>query len=211
MDTQTVLASINDYVASFATPAALTLAEDIHLFHFSRSGDWEDEAVLFVNRNGHHFRLLRTGDGRWMYAKTWQSLIDYDDWMIQASLIRQDPLELIKLCSVGPAQGKSEALSLLPREATEGRRKAVWRAHIMAISFDRATDTFTLQHPYDASLRGTFRNKPWESRDAAKWCEQEFAGYALPWTEDAWPKPEVVVSEPDFDPEVALEGLWGSF
>lgn len=168
------MAAISDYVAAFGKPEVFSLAEDTHIFHFERDGDWRNAQIVLVNRNGHHFRLVKSEVGRWTYIKTWNSLFDWDDWM-DPGFNRTDPEDLIALCGVGPQGRQSyESLSLLPKDSTQ-RRKAVWRSHILDVRFEKdAQGQWNLFSLADKDGRRSmqFTGKVWESRTAAEWCLQ---------------------------------------
>jgi hypothetical protein len=206
-------ASINAYIAGAGKPASVTLADDIHIFHFEADGNWREAALLFVNRNGHHFRVIRQADGNFLFCKTWNGMFDSLAWMTEANLRRPNAEALIKLCGSGP-QGRNaafEGLCLLPRPATTGRRKAAWRGHLIDVGFDRADDSFTLYHPYDRSLVQKFTGKPWESREAAAWCAQELAGFQMPGDQPAATAAAPAPVEDEQAIEAALAGVWGMF
>lgn len=159
------LRHIEDFVATYKQPEVVSLAEDTHVFHFEKDGDWRKARLLLVNKNGHHFRLIRDG-GAWIYVRTWNGLFEYENWMT-SGLRGHEPEELMKLCGTGP-QGKDgiELLALLPKGATE-RRCAVWREKILNVRFDVKNNRFSLYHGANAS---TFSGKIWESDTAPMWC-----------------------------------------
>lgn len=199
-----MIRQVEEHVRAFGKPEVTSIAEDTHVFHFERDGDWRNSELLLVNRNGHHFRLMKQNDGRWLFVKTWNKLLEWQDWMVEANLRRENPEELIALCGVGPQGRQSfEALSLLPREAIQGRRKAVWRHHMLDVRFNIDADTFTLIAP---DMQSTFSGKLWESKDAARWCAANLS-------------PTLVAKATALNPAVAerelleLEGsdLWGMF
>lgn len=177
MDTSVVA----QLVTERGKPNVVSLSADTHVFHFDRDGFWEDSPILFVNRNGHHFRLIEQAAGDWLFAKTWNGVFETQPWQTEANLRRPDAAKCISLCGVGP-QGKRgaqfEALSLLPRDATTGRRKAVWRQHMIDVHFDRGTDNFHLYHP-ETGERVMFTGKLWESADAAQKAAAWFADAKL--------------------------------
>lgn len=205
-------ATVGAYVAGAGKPASVTIAEDIHIFHFEADDNWHQASILFVNRNGHHFRVIRQAAGDFLFVKTWNGMFEYDDWMASAGLRRGSVEQLINLCGSGP-QGKNaafEGLCLLPRNATTGRRKAVWRSHMLDVGFDRADDSFTLHHPYDKSLVQKFQGKLWESREAASWCAQELAGFGST-VSDTAAAPAAPDPVDEKEVEAALAGVWGMF
>lgn len=159
------------YVERFAKPKVATIADDIHIFHFEQDGYWQDSPICLVNRNGNHFRIIRQGDGDWLFARTWSGLFECKDWEIGANLRRPDPLNLIQLAGSGPQSNKPDAfesLCLLPKGSTTGRRKTVWRGTVMDASFDQRGGTFMLWPGGNPSP--AFPGKLWESREAVDWC-----------------------------------------
>lgn len=210
------LATINAYVAGAGKPQVVSLGDDAHIFHFEADGDWRNAALLFVNRNGHQFRVIRQSDGRFLFCKTWNGMMDVGaPWMTEANLRRDSAEALINLCGVGP-QGRNadfESLCLLPRQASTGRRKSVWRHHMLDTGFDRADDSFTLYHPYDSTLTYKATGKPWESREAAEWCSQELVGFPAVTASAAVEKAAVHVPAGPSDKEIetALADVWGMF
>lgn len=205
------LSHIADFVSARGKPAVVSLSEDTHIFHFASNGDWEMEPLLFVNRNGHQFRLIEQPNGDYLFAKTWNGMTNVDPWMTEANLRRADPRAVINLCGVGPQgrQGKAfEQLSLLPKDCTAHRRKAVWRAFTLDVAFDRHTDAFTLFS--DNGDRQSFKGKLWESKDASDWCAKLFADAELPFEEK---KAAALVQVKQEQMAVACEDhpLWGMF
>lgn len=178
------LEAIKDVVAARGAPYATSLSDDTHIFHFDRNGFYEDSAILFVNRNGHHFRLIQQPAGDWLFASTWNGIFDTQDWQTKAQLRRADAAKLIQLCGIGPQGTRGpqfESLCLLPRDTTSGRRKASWRHKLIDVAFDRGTDTFHLIVPSangQTELRQTFNGKLWESREAVKFCAEQFGDQA---------------------------------
>jgi hypothetical protein len=164
---------IADHVAAFGRPEVVSIDDDTHIFHFERDSDWEDGNILFVNRNGHHFRLLRQTDGQWLFCKTWSGMFEHEEWMIEANLRRSDPRALIRLCGIGPQGQKQsfETLCLLPKDATQFRR-VVWRNEILEIRFEKDLAGFTVKTSGARGASGRFTGKPWESKEAATWCIQ---------------------------------------
>lgn len=174
--------AVRDFVSLRSAPAVTSVSADTHIFHFDPEGFWEDSPILLVNRNGHHFRVIPE-NGSFLFAKTWNGLFDVVPWQVEANLRRTDAKKLIDLCGIGPQgnRGKQfETLSLLPKEATLGRRKAVWRQHMMDVAFDRDNNVFTLiiKGANDSEVRQTFAGKLWESHEATKFCAEQFADQA---------------------------------
>lgn len=199
------MGKIEALVAVHNVPECVSLNPDTHIFHFERGGDWRDALVLFVNKNGHHFRLIKQVNKRWLFCKTWNGIFDTMPWMTEAKLQRDDPEELIRLCGTGP-QGKAgrETLCLLPK-GTTNRRKVVWRDKIFDIRFDMENDAFTLSIA-GIPTRSTFKGKVWESAEAARWCAHAFAPHKpAPLTPEVKQKDEEMMLE--------LEGsdVWGIF
>jgi hypothetical protein len=206
------------YIAGAGQPASVTIADDIHIFHFEADGNWRQAKLLFVNRNGHHFRVIEE-DGDFHFIKTWNGMLEFADWMMPG-LSRKDAVELIQMCGVGPQNPKGpqfEGLCLLPREATKGRRRAAWRGHLLALGFDRNNDTFTLYPSRTGAPVSSFRGKPWESREAAAWCAQTLASVPLNRENvgattfghvDPTRAPDPVAEK---ELEEALVGVWGMF
>lgn len=180
----TQLEKVTDYANQHGRPAVVSLSADTHIFHFDQQGFWEDSPILFVNRNGHQFRLIEKPAGDWLFASTWNGVFETQEWQTKANLRRPDAAKLINLCGIGP-QGKRgqqfEQLCLLPRDTTTGRRKAVYRQHLIDVAFDRDNDQFTLIIPGEngSDVRQTFQGKLWESPMATKFCAEQFAGAPL--------------------------------
>ena len=171
---------VADHVSVNGMPSVTSIADVTHIFHFERTGFWEDSPLLFVNRNGHHFRLIQQPQGDWLFAKTWNGMWETQSWQIEANLRRPDPVKVINLCGIGPQgrQGKPfETLCLLPKDATH-RRKAVYRQHMMDVMFDTARDQFTLIRR-DNNERGTFGGKLWDSKEAVDWAREVFSDVPL--------------------------------
>lgn len=169
--------AVHQLVIERGRPEVVSTSDDTHIFHFDRDGYWEDSSLLFVNRNGNHFRLIEQPNGDFLFAKTWTGMFDTKPWQIEADFRRPDPEKLMNLCGIGP-QGfhgpQFESLCLLPKEATTGRRKVVWRHRMVELSFDIKANSFTLIHP-TTGARETFTGKVWESREAAETCKLWFA------------------------------------
>jgi hypothetical protein len=202
------MAAIDTYVAQHGRPAVVSLTEDTHIFHFEQDGEWRNAPLLLVNRNGHHFRLIKQDDGKFLFCKTWNGLLTrVDDWMIEANLRRADPEELIALCGIGP-QGRQthELLSLLPKGSTH-RRAAVWRHQIYGVWFDVDNNKFRLTDPdkRDATSSPGFTGKLWESQEAAKWCLAHMSAPTL-----ARPKGPSVEDE-EIMAELEGSEMWGMF
>lgn len=202
------LADITSFVQRHGKPAVASLSEDTHIFHFDPDGYWQDSPVVLVNRNGNQFRLFRKPID-WLFAKTWAKFAECDDWHIAADLRRPDPVQLIQLAGAGPQSSRPsafESLCLLPREVTTGRRKAVWRSHIIDTGFDRANNTFTL-YPPSGGAPYIERGKLWESQAAADWCREAFAAVEAPIV-------ETKVRKAFGDEQLAAledNALWGMF
>lgn len=199
---------IATFVAARGKPSAVSLDHETHIFHFAEDGDWEECDLLFVNKNGHHFRCIRK-NGQWHQIATWNGMFEYADWMDKAKLARPTARSLIMMSSAGP-QGKQtfESLALLPKEACAERsgRKCVWRSFIAEVRFDRDTDQFTL------SLEGkreSFGGKLWESLAGARWAGVQTLGLMMP-VEVLKTRHQPVIVEDKFETADA-NPLWGSF
>jgi len=195
---------IDVHVAAYGKPEVVSLAEDTHVFHFELQ-DWREAEILFVNKNGHHFRLIKQEGGKWLFAKTWNGIFNTQDWMVEARLMHTDPEALIKLCGVGP-QGNdgTETLCLLPKGTTK-RRKAVWRATILDVRFDVDNDRFTIY--VDPTVSATFSGKLWKSSEAARWCLANLAPTHTPIAN----KPEVKAQDDKVMMELEGSSVWGMF
>jgi hypothetical protein len=198
------LQSVTDFVAQRGEPAVVSLANDIHIFHFDADDRWQDCPIVFVNRNGHHFRLIKQSKGDWLFAKTWNGLLPKNDWETGANLRRPDPEKLISLCGIGPQGTRGaqfETLCLLPQDVTTGRRRAVWRDKTVQVFFDRSTSSTTLHLP---TGRVVVPGKLWESKEAVDACAKAFAGSP----------PAVGKNEPLTEKQTAVlesSPLWGMF
>jgi hypothetical protein len=173
--------SVADFIALNGAPAVVSISDDTHIFHFERSGFWEECPLLLVNRNGHYFRLIQQPQGDFLFAKTWTAAFETKPWEVEANLRRADPAALTRLCGIGPqgTRGKPfETLSLLPRDLTTGGRKAVYRQHMMDVYFITGNDQFTLTRR-DTGERKTFAGKLWESQEASIWANETFANVPL--------------------------------
>ena len=203
-------AKIAAHVAAYFQPEVVSIAEDAHIFHFERDGRWQDAAILFVNRNGHHFRVVRDANGLCTFVKHWEGKPDFwhwEDWA-ETGLKRKDPEDLIRLCGVGP-QGRGasrETLSLLPKGTTQ-RRKAVWRGTILDVRFDMDNDRFTLFAPTQGNISGTFPGAPWSSPQAADWCKTNLSAGFVPTAS----KPDVKAADANMMLELEGSDAWGMF
>jgi hypothetical protein len=194
-------------VAERGEPFALSLAEDIHIFHFERDGAWQKGEVLLVNRNGHHFRLMRESNGKFGFYKFWNGLFATPSWQEKSPLQYADPLDCIKLCGSGP-QGKdrNETLSFLPKEATSGKRRVVWRGSILPVRFI-PNQGFRLQ--FDGQESSTFSGEAWTSTEAARWC---LANVNSPVTPFIPANPATLCTEDTAAlEELEANGIWGMF
>jgi hypothetical protein len=197
--------------AILLAPEVVSLDHQTHIFHFSRSRDWKESALLYVNRNGHHFRVINRPNprGDWLFAKTWNADNSGDPfgcepWMIESSLRRSDPEELIKLCGVGP-QGRNssmESLGLLPRPVAASPRLAVYRDKTFPVRIYQGGNRFSISTtPGD---RAEFHGKLWESQEAVRWCAERIGSTLQVATEER-------------DKEACLVGVledsefWGAF
>lgn len=201
---------VTQLVAERGRPEVVSLSEDTHVFHFDRGGFWEESPILFVNRNGHHFRVIEQTAGDFLFAKTWNGMFDTVSWQIEAQLRRPDPAKLINLCGIGPQGrrgGTFESLCLLPRDATAGRRKACWRQHLIDVHFERGTDTFSLLRPGTDDEWARFEGKLWESTGAEKQAREWLGDQEVKITAPAKRGPLTQ------DQSAALEAnpLWGMF
>lgn len=185
-------------------PNVVSLADHTHVFHFEDLKDWRDGLLLFVNRNGHHFRLSRSGRGtKWGALKTWSDLFGHQDWM-KSSLRDENPERLIGLHGIGP-QGKNnfEELTLFPKNVIQ-RRKLCFRDKVIPVRFINP-DSFILQWE-DGVQSLTFRGKPWACREASAWCLEMYERSPV---RGSTP----VDAQEERELEVALEGsdMWGMF
>lgn len=167
-------ATVAAHVAAFGQPDAITLDDETHVFHFAHGRDWRESPILFVNRNGNQFRLIEETDGRWALLKTWNTIWDGADTWQDPKLRRDTPMEVLKLSGIGP-QGKDtfEALSLLPKGTTSGRRRAAYRGHLLQVGFDVDANQFHVTALIDGLPKASprFNGKLWESKEAAAWCK----------------------------------------
>lgn len=185
-------------------PNVVSLADDTHVFHFEDQKDWRDGLLLFVNRNGNHFRLWRSRPGeKWKHLKTWNGLFDHQRWMGTA-LKDENPERLIALCGAGP-QGMNnfEELTLFPKNVIQ-RRKLCFRDKIVPVRFV-SPDAFRLQWE-DGTESTIFTGKPWASREASAWCREMYERSPVRGSVQ-------VDQQEERELEVALEGsdMWGMF
>lgn len=163
-------AHVGAHVAAYSKPNVVSLADDIHIFHFEDGEKWRQAPILLVNRNGHSFRAVKSSGGQYQFVKHWEGKPDFLHWeeWAETPLKRACPEALIRLAGTGP-QGKTphEMLTLLPKTTTN-RRKAVWRDKILDVRFDMDLNRFTISEGFAQSA--TFSGKLWESREAAAWC-----------------------------------------
>jgi len=167
---------IEDFVRANGQPNVTSLDDVTHLFHFDKD-DWRNSPLIFVNRNGNHMRIIEDSAGSRKLAKTWTGMMNVDDWHKVSGPRFDDPEKTLNLISVGPGIGKRETLSFLPKEACVGRRRAVFRQHILKVFFSEGLNSFRLQgDPIDDGKHvtlpqsGNFTGKLWESQDAVQWC-----------------------------------------
>jgi len=203
-------ARIAAHVAAYFQPEVVSIADDAHIFHFERDERWQDANILFVNRNGHQFRVVRESSGFYTFVKHWEGKPDFwhwEDWQ-ETGLKRKNPEELIRLCGVGP-QGRNasrELLTLLPKGTTQ-RRKAAWRGTILDIRFDQADNKFTLFAPTAGNKSATFSGAPWQSHEAADWCKANLSDSFVPTAM----KPEVKAKDDNLMMELEGSDMWGMF
>lgn len=200
-------AHIDAHVAAFGKPEVVSLADDTHVFHFERDGDLDNAQILFVNKNGNQFRLIRQESGLWEFFKFWEGKPNYwhhEKWH-KTGLTRRGSSEIIQLAGVGPqGSNPNESLVLLPKGTTR-RRKAVWRGSILDVRFDVDNDRFTISTNPNTSA--TFSGKLWLSQEAAAWCRQN-VGATLVST-----AAQSEVKQKDEEIMMELEGsdMWGMF
>ena len=204
--------AIDQYVAKWVAehrqPRVISLDPSTHIFMFSADEDWTDEPILFVNKNGHHFRVLNETGTAAEYVKTWNGVSEAKDWQ-RPGLKRSNVEDLLPLAGDGPQGRESfESLCLLPREANTGKRLAAWRCFLLPVSFDRNTDSFTLRHPYDNLASETFKGKLWLSKEASDCAAGWLKDYAMPIVKpvSAPLAPEVMTAQLE---NHALYGMFG--
>lgn len=200
---QSYMSRIGNHVAMHGDPNVVSIADNTHIFHFEES-DWRDAEILFVNRNGHHFRAAKSG-GQFQYVKHWDGKPNFGHWekWQETSLRRTNPEDLIKLCGVGP-QGKTsyETLTLLPKGTTRFR-KVVWRDKILTVRWGEV-DAFTLSH---LGKCASFNGLVWNSREAAEWCAANLGAPLVSTSQTPF------VKQQDEELMMALEAsdAWGMF
>lgn len=196
---------IEAHVAAHARPNVVSIADDIHIFHFEDAGAWQNAQILFVNRNGHHFRLIKQASGDWLFVKNWNGIFDYELWAAPG-LRNADPEALIRMCGVGP-QGPVtpyETLALLPK-GTTNRRKAVWRGTILDVRFDVDNDRFTISETPVKSA--SFSGKLWLSKEAAAWCRFTIGAPMVSTSQ----QPDVQRQDEEVMMELESSSMWGMF
>jgi hypothetical protein len=86
MDRNDPLRIIAEHIACHGVPAVAALSEaeygpNCHVFYFGDWADHEQVGLIFVNKNGNFFRLIKQGNGRWNLFKTWSGLFETEPWI----------------------------------------------------------------------------------------------------------------------------------
>jgi len=200
-------AKIMTHVAAYDRPNVTSIADDIHIFHFEDGDEWRTAPIMFVNRNGHQFRVVKGDDGLYQFIKHWEGKPDFWHWETWAtsSLRRTSAEDLIRLTGTGP-QGKisAETLALLPK-GLSGRRKAVWRDKILNVRWDIQNDAFAISTP--AVMSPFFKGKMWASTEAADWCRTNLGGTLVSVASD----PHVKAQDEEMMMELEGSDMWGMF
>jgi hypothetical protein len=162
---------VEAFIASYGRPKVVSLSAVTHLFYFHPT-DWRQSPVILVNKNGNYMRIMReVGTSKFRMVKTWNNLFDPQQWMILDGN-NVDAEKVVAMISEGPGVGRSEMLSLFPKEAFPGRgRKAAYRQHVVDVWFDMKGGTFKLLREDRGAQSLDLPGKPWESVLAVNWCK----------------------------------------
>lgn len=174
MDQHEYMRKITYRASKHRKPFVDSPQDDMHFFHFEE-GHFKDGLIIYVNRNGNFFRMMRPKtDSPWRIVKTWSGVFDGQDWM-NLSFRRDCPIDLARMASIGP-QGRNcfEGLSLFPRELYTRGRLAAYRNKMFSARYYSQADNWTISCPVTDEISPHFPGQIWASKEASEWCSERF-------------------------------------